>query len=150
MASSCACPAESNLGDNGCEDINECLTTCLDTNTSTCTDSVPHETGVTHDCSCNHGYEAHESDVDICVDVKECDTDAPCTAKTMMANTSASATMLVPFLSEPTASMLTSAAKNLTTANNTVTTACRRKMTKPNALIPAIVDTFKMTTLSMT
>jgi hypothetical protein len=80
-AFSCACPAESNLGDNGCEDINECLTTCLDTTTSTCTDSVHHETGVTHDCSCNTGYKAHESDVDICVDVDECDTGTPCTGE---------------------------------------------------------------------
>jgi hypothetical protein len=50
-------------------------------------------------------------------------------AKTMMAHMSASATMLVPFLSEPTASMLTSAAKKLTTANNTVITATRKAKT---------------------
>jgi len=156
-AFSCACPAESNLGDNGCEDINECLTTCLDTTTFTCTDSVYHETGVTNDCSCNTGYEAYESDVDICVDVDECDTGTPCTGEGARCENNEGSyecfcdyagTILVGTncVDLDECSELT----KLTTVNNTVTTACPLRMTQPCLLVPATVDTLKMTTLAMT
>eukprot|EP00286_Rhodomonas_abbreviata_P014682 CAMPEP_0181334154 /NCGR_PEP_ID=MMETSP1101-20121128/26091_1 /TAXON_ID=46948 /ORGANISM="Rhodomonas abbreviata, Strain Caron Lab Isolate" /LENGTH=377 /DNA_ID=CAMNT_0023444077 /DNA_START=173 /DNA_END=1303 /DNA_ORIENTATION=- len=68
-----------------CMDIDECETTCLNSNLSTC-----HNENGSYTCTCHPGYEMSEDEMDVCVDVDECEEEGVCPFDTTCHNTNGS------------------------------------------------------------